>query len=341
MNASPLRRPASAEEPLVSVIIPVFQGERYILGAIRSVLNQTHRELEVWVVDDGSTDGTSRLLETVTDPRVRVLKQANSRTAAARNLGISHATGEYIAFLDHDDRWFPEKVATELAVLGRSPDPVGIAYSWYYAVDDNDRLLHAVPAAKFCGDIFDDVLANDNFLIPSVTLFHRKVFAVVGGFENIFHEDYSFALKACRRFPAYPTCRRLIAYRQSPQGKCLSIISDYELAYREQINVVDQLESILSAAERRQFLETQKRGLFFRFLMYGLNDNAKRLLPEVTLSTRLRPKNLLARLYVRTGINLFPLVRSSVRSATRLLGSAWWSRKIKGLEAGSSMKRPT
>ncbi|MGP6156219.1 MAG: glycosyltransferase family 2 protein, partial [Vulcanimicrobiaceae bacterium] len=295
----------------------------------RSVLAQTHKNLEVWIVDDGSTDQTARLLATVADPRVHVLRQPNGGAAAARNLGLAHATGEYIAFLDHDDRWFPEKIATELAVLRSAPNPVGLTYSWYYAVDDNDRLLHAYLSTRFSGNVFDALLENDNFLIPSIMLLHRDVIEAVGPFANIFHEDHSFALRACRRFPAYPTYRRLVAYRQSQSGKCRSILNNYDTAYREQLNVLDQLASLLTADEVRRFLETQKRVLLFRFLMYGLDDNARRLLPEVRLPKDSRsPKNLLARLFARTGVNLFPLVRSFIQTATRLTRQGWWSRQM-------------
>ncbi len=168
MIAEKPRRLVSADEALVSVIIAVFQGERYILGAVRSVLAQTHKNLEVWIVDDGSTDQTARLLATVADPRVHVLRQPNGGAAAARNLGLAHATGEYIAFLDHDDRWFPEKIATELAVLRSAPNPVGLTYSWYYAVDDNDRLLHAYLSTRFSGNVFDALLENDNFMMLGI-----------------------------------------------------------------------------------------------------------------------------------------------------------------------------
>jgi glycosyltransferase involved in cell wall biosynthesis len=332
----PVVRAAEATDEIrVSVIIAVFQGERYILGAVRSVLDQTYQALEVWVIDDGSTDRTLAILETISDPRVHVLKQVNSGAAAARNLGLAHATGRYIAFLDHDDRWLPDKIAAELAVLCNAPDPVGIAYSWYYAVDEDDRLLHAYLSAKFSGNVFDALLENDNFLMPSVTLFHRSIIDTVGGFDNIFHEDYSFALKACRHFPAYPTCRRLVAYRQSERGKCRSILSNYELAYREQFSVVSQVAAMLTVEQAKRFLEAQKRSLLFRFLMYGFDANAKLLLPEVKIPARWRPvKNGLARIYAATGVNLFPFVRSAVQLGTRFTRQAWWGRRIKDFDIG-------
>jgi glycosyltransferase involved in cell wall biosynthesis len=322
-------------ETRVSVIMAVFQGERYIRGAIQSVLDQTHQALEIWVVDDGSTDGTMSILESVSDPRVHILKQANAGAAAARNLGLSHATGTYIAFLDHDDRWLPNKLATEIAILRSAPDPIGIAYSWYYAVDEEDRLLHAYQSVKFSGNVFDALLENDNFLIPSVTLLHRNVVDNVGGFDNIFHEDHAFALKACRLFPAYPTCRRLVSYRQTQRGKCRGILSNYEVAYREQIEVVNRLRAVLTDEEATRFAETQKRTLLFRFLMYGFTSNAKRLLAEVDIPRQWwSAKGLLARIYAITGANPFPFVRFAVERGTSIFLQAWWSRQMKDPAGG-------
>jgi glycosyltransferase involved in cell wall biosynthesis len=91
-----------ADEALVSVIIPAYQAERFVAGAVRSALRQTHRTLEVIVVDDGSTDGTAARLATIRDPRLRVLRQENAGTAAARNAALAEAQGSYVAFLDSD-----------------------------------------------------------------------------------------------------------------------------------------------------------------------------------------------------------------------------------------------
>jgi glycosyltransferase involved in cell wall biosynthesis len=104
----------------VSVIIPVYDGERYLDGAIQSVLAQTLPPAEILIVDDGSTDGSGRSAQSF-GPPVRVLIQANLGPAAARNLGISHATGDLLAFLDGDDLWAPDKLARQAQVLQNDP----------------------------------------------------------------------------------------------------------------------------------------------------------------------------------------------------------------------------
>ena len=103
-----------------TVIIPVHNGERYLAAAIRSVLAQTHPPAEILVVDDGSTDASASIARAF-DPPVRVLTQANLGPAAARNLGVAHATGDLLAFLDADDLWLLYKLARQVQVLKRDP----------------------------------------------------------------------------------------------------------------------------------------------------------------------------------------------------------------------------
>jgi glycosyltransferase involved in cell wall biosynthesis len=100
--------------PLISCIVPAFNGERYLGEALDSILSQTYRPLELLVVNDGSTDRTAALVTEYGD-RVRSLFQPNAGQAAARNLGLSEARGEFVAFLDQDDLWHPEKLSRQMA----------------------------------------------------------------------------------------------------------------------------------------------------------------------------------------------------------------------------------
>lgn len=108
------------ERPTISVIIPVHNGERYLAEAIRSVLDQTLPPDEIIVVDDGSTDGSAAIARSF-GPPVRVLTQANLGPAAARNLGVTHAAGDLLAFLDADDLWTPDKLTRQAQVLRDDP----------------------------------------------------------------------------------------------------------------------------------------------------------------------------------------------------------------------------
>jgi glycosyltransferase involved in cell wall biosynthesis len=108
----------------VSAIVPVFNGERYLEEALRSAVDQNLPPVEVIVVDDGSSDASVEIAESFGDP-VRCIRQANTGVAGARNRGLSLATGEFIAFLDHDDVWPREKLEAQVAALRSNPD-VGI-----------------------------------------------------------------------------------------------------------------------------------------------------------------------------------------------------------------------
>jgi glycosyltransferase involved in cell wall biosynthesis len=108
------------ENPLVSVIIPVYNGARYLRAALESVFAQSYRPFEVIVVDDGSTDDSGVIAQSF--PDVRYIHQENQGVAAARNHGIEAARGEFFAFLDQDDLWTPEKLKLQLAYLLSHPD---------------------------------------------------------------------------------------------------------------------------------------------------------------------------------------------------------------------------
>jgi glycosyltransferase involved in cell wall biosynthesis len=113
--------------PTVSVIIPTYQSAKYVSGAIESVLAQTYRDFELIVVDDGSTDETSAVLQPYRDS-INVIQQNNQGLSTARNTGIRHAQGQFLAFLDSDDLWFPQKLEKQMALF-TSNDHIGLVFS--------------------------------------------------------------------------------------------------------------------------------------------------------------------------------------------------------------------
>src|SRR5436309_14667644 len=108
-------------KPLVSVVIPVYNGERYLADAIQSVLDQTYRNFEVIVVDDGSTDRSAEIAKRFGEA-VRYVYRTNGGVCKARNAGIAAARGAYIAFLDQDDLWLHDKLAAQVAYLDSHPE---------------------------------------------------------------------------------------------------------------------------------------------------------------------------------------------------------------------------
>jgi glycosyltransferase involved in cell wall biosynthesis len=313
----------------VSIVIPVYQGEKCVVTAIRSALAQTHTNIEILVVDDGSTDGTWEQLQSIKDSRVRCFRQENAGASTARNLALSHATGEFIALLDADDRWLPDKLERELRTLEENGNPVGIAYSWWYSVDEDGMLLRKSPASSYTGQVFQDLLTGPLFIIPSASLFHKAIFDDLGGFDTkrLYHEDCAFVLRACRKYPAFPTRRYSVLYQQTMSGKARRILRDYDLAAKASLSLSSDLHDILSESERKLLLETHRRELYFRFLMYGFNDSAARLLKDIKVSSLRRgAKGWIGWFFAKTKVNLMMPIRQVVQFVNRTFRQSSWRR---------------
>jgi glycosyltransferase involved in cell wall biosynthesis len=117
-----VNRESAREAPLVSVVTPTFNSGRYALQTIETILSQTYSNLEIIVVDDSSTDGTPERIRAINDARLRVIEVSHRGVAGARNAGVESGAGELVAFLDHDDSWFPDKLAEQVAVLNDNSD---------------------------------------------------------------------------------------------------------------------------------------------------------------------------------------------------------------------------
>lgn len=124
----------SARAPRVSVVIPLYNSARWIEGSVNSVLAQTFSDFELIVVDDGGTDDGAEIAVRSGDPRIRVVRQENRGLAGARNTGVRNARGAFVAFLDADDLWRPEKLARHMELLESDPE-AGVTFSWSELID--------------------------------------------------------------------------------------------------------------------------------------------------------------------------------------------------------------
>lgn len=136
------------DSPRISVVIPVFNGERFLSDAIASALSQTLLPYEILVIDDGSTDGSTRIAESF-GPPVRVIRQENRGEAAARNRGIEAAKGDWIAFLDCDDIWKREKLALQAALLSPGVDCVHTNFFYFGASEGMVDVSDVPPATRY------------------------------------------------------------------------------------------------------------------------------------------------------------------------------------------------
>jgi glycosyltransferase involved in cell wall biosynthesis len=167
--------------PLVSVVIPTYNRAEYIAETIESVLQQTYSNLEVIVIDDGSTDDTANVVAAFA-PKVRYVWQENSERGASRNHGLRLASGDYIAFLDSDDLWLPDKVASDLEII--APDPgIGVVYTDSLQIDAAGRELRIVRAAGPSGDVTSDLLLR-NFVSMGCHLVRTEAIRSIDGFRE-------------------------------------------------------------------------------------------------------------------------------------------------------------
>lgn len=214
-------RPAQA--PLVSLIVPAHNAERFIEATIRSLLSQTYRHIEVIVVDDGSSDSTAALVSSiqVEDPRVVLFQQANLGVAAARNAGIMRARGEFIAPVDADDLWYPRAAEMLAACLGEQGPAVGIVYAWSVYIDERGLLTGGFRAATLEGDVFATLICHNFLGNASCTMMRRDCFDVTGGYDSGFcrHaeqgcEDWDFYIRASEHYHFRAVPEFLIGYRK-------------------------------------------------------------------------------------------------------------------------------
>jgi len=182
-----------SDRPLISCILPVFNGERFLAEAIDSVLAQSHRPLDVIVVDDGSSDGTAAIAAAC-GPPVRLLRQANAGTTAARNHGLATAQGEFVTFIDADDRWSPDRLARPLARFAARPE-LDLCFGHVQNFWDDE--LHE-EAARFR----DHRIARP---IPGYSatamLARRRLFDTLGRFDAALHHasDTEWIMRAAER----------------------------------------------------------------------------------------------------------------------------------------------
>lgn len=187
----------------IDVVIPVFDGENYVIEAIDSVRNQTVQVGQIFVVDDGSSDRTKDLVGAVgeLDSRVKLISTEHSGVSAARNVGIQSSSAEFIAFLDADDIWLPDKLEHQMQAFDSGGKRVGFVHSSYFYVDEEGKYLssHPVIPPQKKGDIFKPLLFDSYVLSGSASsvVVRRSVLVRAGCFDRdlYYGEDWDLWLR--------------------------------------------------------------------------------------------------------------------------------------------------
>jgi glycosyltransferase involved in cell wall biosynthesis len=216
----------SGKDPLISIIVPTYNRAHVLLRAIRSVLSQTFTDFELIIVDDGSTDETSLMVERFASPRVRYLRHnKNSGASSARNTGIEASRGHYIAFLDSDDEWGPSKLQEQVAIFSRVNAEVGVIYSGFF--------YDSKPSGKkkqFClnlrGNIHETILIHNPGLNNSSALLKKECFQRCGLFDESLpaSEDWDLFIRISERYHFFPVLKPLVTIHRDGYR----ISTDYE-----------------------------------------------------------------------------------------------------------------
>ncbi|RPI57435.1 MAG: glycosyltransferase family 2 protein [Acidobacteria bacterium] len=228
VNGAPGRE---AIAPLVSVIVPAYNAEAFIQATLESVVRQTYRNLEVIVVDDGSTDGTAGIVRSFTarDSRVALLQQANAGVAAARNAAIQAARGPFIAPIDADDLWKPEKIERQVDCFLANGDRLGLVYTWWEHVDEDgfvaprtDYKGRAKTLAAPRGMVLHHLIEKNIVGNASTPLMRKDYVLEVGAYDPSLRarnaqgcEDWKLYLALAERYEFDVVPEYLVGYRQT------------------------------------------------------------------------------------------------------------------------------
>jgi glycosyltransferase involved in cell wall biosynthesis len=220
---------------LVSVVIPAFNAERFIGETITSALSQTHRALEIIVVDDGSSDQTAALVRQLQsrDSRLFLYQQENRGSADARNSGIAHAKGELIAFLDADDLWHPTKIEKQVSAFQRDPN-IGLVYTWSRMIDA-EGMVDGVTGASHTvrGNVFNQFLTVNPVANGSVAMVRRDCLPLPLSFDPELKglEESYFYLRIAASYKVDYVPEYLVGYRWNTGINTSSNLAVQKLAH--------------------------------------------------------------------------------------------------------------
>ncbi|NET38055.1 MAG: glycosyltransferase [Cyanothece sp. SIO1E1] len=251
---------------MISIILPVFNGEKTIQETIASVLDQTYSDFELIIINDGSNDSTLEVLANISDPRVKVFSYPNAGVAASRNRGLVQAGGEFIAFLDADDLWKPDKLEAQLKALEANPK-AGVAYSWSDFIDESNRFLH--PGRRLCleGDVYADILALNFLEHGSNPLVRREAFEQVGSFEESLppSDDWDMWIRLAAEYEFALVQSSQILYRVSANSQSSNAAKLEVTSLRTIERAFSQAPESLQPLKKRSLSENYKY-LTFKWL---------------------------------------------------------------------------
>ena len=233
--------------PKVSIIIPTYNRARFITRAIDSVLSQTYWNVEIIVVDDGSTDNTKNIVNSY-GKQVRYIYQENKGAASARNTGINESKGQYIAFLDSDDFYAKDNLEKKISFLEGNPQ-IGWIYSDWQYIDEKGKYLDKGSLRfdyfnkKLSGEIFEELFYKRNFIATDTVVVKRSVLEDIGFFDPKIpsQEEYDLWLRMSAKYAVGYIDEPLVTVTTHPD----SLSTDFsKWAYGNAL-IIDKIEKIL------------------------------------------------------------------------------------------------
>ncbi|WP_414622130.1 glycosyltransferase [Calothrix sp. CCY 0018] len=247
----------------ISVIVPVFNGEKTIEETINSILNQTFQNIEIIIINDGSTDATLETIKNISDSRIKVFSYPNAGLSASRNRGIDRAKGEYISFIDADDLWTPDKLELQWQAL-QSNQEAAVAYSWTDYIDESSKFIKSGRRIKANGDVFSKLLITNFIENGSNPLICKKALEI-GSFDESLPaaEDKDMWLRLAANYEFVCVEKPQILYRISTTSMSTNL-------KRQEAASLKVIECAFSypKAEKLQHLKKQSLSHLYQYLTF-------------------------------------------------------------------------
>lgn len=257
--------------PWVSIVLPTYNRAVEIKQSIQSILEQTYRQFELIIVDDGSTDDTEQVVQEFQDNRIKYYRlPENGGQCKARNYGMKQARYDYIAFQDSDDRWHPDKLELQMSALSDAPPEAGFAYSKFrYVIEGMEEIIlpkEDVPVERKSGWIFEQLLWDNMVGMPTLII-KKECLEKAGYLDETLKslEDYDFALRLSQYYQGVFVDKILLDAGFSATGvssngvqallaSCM-LVQKYKRDYIETDLLMRRLEAILKDAEKMGMTE--------------------------------------------------------------------------------------
>jgi glycosyltransferase involved in cell wall biosynthesis len=259
--------------PKVSVIIPAFNAMKFLDDMLQSIAAQTFQDYEVIIVNDGSSDGIKTWFTQISDPKVKLISQANQGAAVARNTGILQSQAEYIALLDADDLWEPTKLAKQVQILDQEPQ-IGLVYTWVALVDRQGNPTGKIRSDETEGDAWEKLIEHNVLECCSTPLIRRECFEKVGLFDSQISqgscgsEDWDMWLRIAERYAFRVVPEPLTQYRQHEDNGS----KNWTIMEQDYARIVSK--TFASAPPDRQHLQSRCAGFAYLRIAWKALQNS-------------------------------------------------------------------